>query len=249
MLLLDFKTIKDFLNVSHYCNGLLSEAKQNSSRSLVRSDPDIRTFDRDIFIRVENALDLFMFLGWFTLNKGRYQNSCFFVKAGTGSTCPSMNIFPMKCVKCCPLIGFLRRLSVSIFARFIDCGRLFGNRGLCFSKEEELSSFPHSPSWILVHKKLQSLIFIPLLVFTKMSQSLLGFTISELASLKLRCLWKFPSHQRLRAWFKHEWPFIAKGVDLIHIHYDWFVSSIQAALTHNHPSKTKPLSLQRSSGA
>lgn len=100
-----------------------------------------------------------------------------------------------------------------------------------------------------VHKKLQSLIFIPLLVFTKMSQSLLGFTISELASLKLRCLWKFPSHQRLRAWFKHEWPFIAKGVDLIHIHYDWFVSSIQAALTHNHPSKTKPLSLQRSSGA
>lgn len=63
MLLLDFKTIKDFLNVSHYCNGLLSEAKQNSSRSLVRSDPDIRTFDRDIFIRVENALDLFMFFG------------------------------------------------------------------------------------------------------------------------------------------------------------------------------------------
>lgn len=86
------------------------------------------------------------FLGWFTLNKGRYQHSCFFVKAGTGSTCPSMNIFPMNCVKCCPLIGFLRRLSVSIFARFIDCIRLFGNRGLCFPKEEELSSFPHSPS-------------------------------------------------------------------------------------------------------
>lgn len=225
MLLLDFKTIKDFLNVSHYCNGLLSEAKQNSSRSLVRSDPDIRTFDRDIFIRVENALDLFMFLGWFTLNKGRYQHSCFFVKAGTGSTCPSMNIFPMNCVKCCPLIGFLRRLSVSIFARFIDCGRLFGNRGLCFSKEEELSSFPHSPSWILVHKKLQSLIFIPLLVFTKMSQSLLGFTET---SVSLKVSFTSKTSRMVQAWMA----FYCQGCGS-YSHSLWLVCELYSSSSHS----------------
>lgn len=76
-----------------------------------------------------------------------------------------------------------------------------------------------------VHKKLQSLIFIPLLVFTKMSQSLLGFTET---SVSLKVSFTSKTSRMVQAWMA----FYCQGCGS-YSHSLWLVCELYSSSSHS----------------
>lgn len=76
-----------------------------------------------------------------------------------------------------------------------------------------------------VHKKLQSLIFIPLLVFTKMSQSLLGFTET---SVSLKVSFTSKTSRMVQAWMA----FHCQGGGS-YSHSLWLVCELYSSSSHS----------------